>query len=132
VGQSRWRQLSPEEQQRLSSAERWRSSLDQLLAAFLGLVEGSGRVLGGLGAWIAERRRTPVVTKRWVRPESPTPSAEAVEPQAASAAVGAETDDTVEVASFGEVDELLRNADRAGDAETEEEAEKADEAGEKG
>ena len=102
VGQSRWRQLSPEEQRRLSSAERWRSSIEQVLAAFLGLVEGSGRVLGGLGAWIAERRRAPTVTKRWVRPESPT----ATEP--------------AEVASFAEVEELLRAAGTDGGSEEEE------------
>jgi hypothetical protein len=145
VGRSRWRQLSPEEQQRLSSVERWRSSLEQLLAAFLGLVEGAGRVLGGLGAWVAERRRAPVVTKRWVRPDAPPPEAtepsEAAEAQAPAGVSGEDAVETVEVASFAEVEELLRDAgstdkeDRATDAPPGVDAEapeKADQAGETG
>jgi hypothetical protein len=114
VGRSRWRQLSSEEQQRLSSAERWRSSLAQASAALLALVEGSGKVLAGLGAWIAARRRTPVVTKRWVRPESPS-VAESQPPGPPSAAE--EADEVVEVASFAEVEDLLRDAEASGAAD---------------
>ncbi len=114
VGLSRWRQLAPEEQQRLGSAERWRSSLAQVSAAFLALVEGSGKALAGLGEWIAAQRRTPAVTKRWVRPESPPASGSQPSPPSSSAEGPSEV---VEVASFVEVDELLREAEASGDAE---------------
>lgn len=111
VGRSRWRQLSSEEQQRLSSAERWRSSLAQVSAAFLALAEGSGKALAGLGGWIAARRRTPVVTKRWVRPESPLASESQPSPPPS---VAGELAEVVEVASFAEVEELLRDAEAFG------------------
>ncbi len=88
VGQARWRQLSPEEQQRLGSVERWSTALAQLGQAGLGLVGQTGAVAGGLGGWLAQhrpggRRST---TKRWVRP--------ALEPAAVPLAVAVSADGT--------------------------------------
>jgi len=73
VGQNRWNQLSPEEQQRLGSRERWATSLQQLIAALTGLIGNTGSALGAL------RPATPAADrpegsnrsgKRWVRPEA--------------------------------------------------------------
>ncbi|WP_311134701.1 hypothetical protein [Synechococcus sp. CS-1328] len=69
VGQARWRQLTPEEQQRLWSLERWRTSLEQLLVAVGKLLELATGLATGLASWIQERRQPRSVTKRWVRQE---------------------------------------------------------------
>ncbi|MCP9840642.1 hypothetical protein KBY93_08325 [Synechococcus sp. J7-Johnson] len=73
VGLGRWRQLSREEQVRLTGAERWRTSLQQLAAALMGLVSLAGSKLGVLLSWLKERReassKARETTKRWVRPE---------------------------------------------------------------
>ncbi len=70
VGQARWFRLTPEEQQKLWSAERWQTVLGQLgeaVAKLLAVAGGAGAVLGG---WVAERRQPKTITKRWVRPEA--------------------------------------------------------------
>ena len=70
VGQARWLQLTPEERQRLGSAERWQTSLSQLAATLAGLLQV---VLGRareVGASLAKSRPRPSSGKRWVRPES--------------------------------------------------------------
>jgi len=81
VGQARWRQLSPEEQQRLGSLERWSTALAQLGQTGLGLVGQTGAIAGGLGGWLAQHRpgARRSTTKRWVRP--------ALEPSAVPLAV---------------------------------------------
>ena len=79
---SRWRQLDPEEKRRLGSSERWTTSLQQLIASLVRLLEMGGGIVKGLGSWIAERRRPSTTTKRWVRPE---PDADAVPPTAPTA-----------------------------------------------
>jgi hypothetical protein len=88
VGQARWRQLSPEEQQRLGSVERWSTALAQLGQAGLGLVGQTGAVAGGLGGWLAQHRpgARRSTTKRWVRP--------ALEPAAVPLAVAVSADGT--------------------------------------
>ena len=104
VGQGRWRQLTPEEQQRLWSVERWRSSLQQLgasLAAVLGqfqpLIALVRRPVASLG--------TPrSVTKRWVRPEPASP------PNAGEAEPSPTSSETLVVNGFDAIDELLQNA----------------------
>jgi hypothetical protein len=153
VGLARWRQLTPEEQQRLGSAERWRSSLDQLgasCARLLGMVAGA---LGGAGTWIAERRQPRPSTKRWVRPEAAPPveveeatavaSADATEDAAAvAAAVDVVVPDplarpaldgppSLVVAGFEEIDALLSGAGlaAAGDEEAGSDEAGSDEAG---
>ena len=84
VAQSRWHQLSPEEQQRLSSRERWATSLQQLVATLMSV----GGSVGSLAKTIQPSRPTnskqpkregaSKTGKRWVRPESDsTPSAPA-------------------------------------------------------
>ncbi|MFQ6539644.1 MULTISPECIES: Ycf66 family protein [Aphanothece] len=107
VGQGRWRQLSPEEQQRLWSQERWQTSLQELAATLARLVAVSGGAVSGLGRWIAERRRPRTSSKRWVRQDMPDPHpdhpAEAQQPPT-------EEEPRLEVTSLDGVDQLLRNA----------------------
>ena len=88
VGQARWRQLSPEEQQRLGSLERWSTALAQLGQTGLGLVGQTGAIAGGLGGWLAQHRpgARRSTTKRWVRP--------ALEPSAVPLAVVVSADGT--------------------------------------
>ena len=89
VGQARWRQLTPEEQQRLGSLERWTTSFSQLGATLAGLgqqltaaAEGLGQGLGsGTGRSTSSSLPAPANEKpkpkgkakgkRWVRPEPP-------------------------------------------------------------
>ena len=72
VAQARWQQLSPEEQQRLKSSERWSTSLQQLTATSSTLLSNAGQALGSLKpkAPAADRAEGSSRTgKRWVRPE---------------------------------------------------------------
>ena len=96
VGNGRWRQLSPEEQGRLGSWERWRTSLSQSGTALQGLVEASGHQASELLAWWQERRQPKTTGKRWVRQEEATPAPE-----------------EVVVKDFTEVDALLQAAPEA-------------------
>jgi hypothetical protein len=123
VGLGRWHQLSGEEQLRLRGAERWQTSAGQLRDAVLKLVGTVGASLGGLSAWIQERRQARVElkakagTKRWVRPE-------------AAAAPESEPGPVVTVGSFEEIDELLQEALAAEAAEPAGNREEAGEAAE--
>ena len=79
VGQARWRQLTPEEQQRLWSSERWQKSLVELGASLARLLELAGGLGAGLLGWLRQRTQPRQTTKRWVR----------LEPSGATAAVEA-------------------------------------------
>lgn len=121
VGQGRWRQLTPEEQQRLGSQERWRQGLGQLGAALAalagvaverlgslgGTLKGLGGGLGGLGS--GRQRRS---GKRWVRPEAPdAPPAEPPAPGSAEDPVAeAGGTDLAEVPDFTAIDAMLAAA----------------------
>ena len=99
VSQGRWRQLTPEEQQRLWSAERWQTSLQQAGATLAHLIAVVTTAGSGLGEWLAQRRQPKSSGKRWVRPEAPeTPNP--AEPPAEQA-------DPVVVSSFAEIDALI-------------------------
>ncbi len=137
VGLGRWRQLSHEEQVRLTGMERWSTSLQQLAAALMGLLSLAGSKLAGLLSWLKERReassKARETTKRWVRPEPevaapvvPEPEAAVVPeaseqprpPEATPAAEpppAAETDDAdvTTVASFAEIEQLIEQAGAA-------------------
>ncbi|MCP9800463.1 Ycf66 family protein [Synechococcus sp. RedBA-s] len=97
VSLGRWRQLSREEQVRLTGVERWRTSLQQLSAALMGLIALAGSKLGVLSTWLKERREASAKVqtsgKRWVRPE----------PEASDTNVT-----TVE--SFAEIEQLVEQA----------------------
>ncbi len=89
VLQLRWRQLTPEEQQRLGSAERWRTGVSQLAAALAQLPAALGELGRGLGAVLnrpAPARQTKgssATGKRWVRAEAGAgakPAAAAADP----------------------------------------------------
>lgn len=116
VGQARWRVLSPEEQQRLWSKERWQTGLSQTGAALTRLLEESGRLLAGCRSWLAERRQARSGSgKRWVRPEPETTPDGGGTDQPPPA--------VTEVTSFVELDALIEaaeaTADPAAQAETE-------------
>jgi len=94
VGQGRWRLLSPEEQARIRSTERWQSALEQLTTSVAGLVRLVSERLNGLTTWLQERRQPRSTGKRWVRPEPP-------------AAPASEETSAGEEASAGEVDAVM-------------------------
>ena len=100
VMQLRWRQLTPEEQQRLSSLERWQTSFSELTTT---LNRGAGALNESLTSLTAAlqrgsgRSKTVGSGKRWVRPETTEPST-------------ASSTDTVEVSSFAEIDALIEAA----------------------
>ena len=75
VAQARWHQLSPEEQQRLGSRERWASSLQQLIAVLASLGSNASSMAASLkppSPAQPTREGASRSGKRWVRPESPT------------------------------------------------------------
>jgi len=103
VGNGRWRQLSPEEQGRLGSWERWQTSLSQSGTALQGLVEATGTRASGLLAWWKERRQPKTSGKRWVRQEDTAPTSAEAPPPTSGAAV-------MEVKDFAEIHSLLQAA----------------------
>lgn len=117
VGAGRWRQLTPEEQGRLGSWERWRTSLSQVGASLQGVVEASGQRGAALLAWWQEWRQPKPSGKRWVRPEEEEPESASAEgtisrsTEAASAAgESSPAPGMLEVSDFEEIDALLQAA----------------------
>lgn len=112
VLQLRWRALTPEEQQRLLSLERWQTSLSELLVSVargLGAVStASGTVLAALQRGGGSKGSS---GKRWVRADHSTgagePSHSPSEPDEATAAT---PEPTPVVHSFAEIDQLLQSA----------------------
>ena len=109
VLQLRWRALTPEEQQRLLSIERWQTSLNELVVT---VARGVAAVSAATGTSLAALKRgggsKTSSGKRWVRSETSTaaisPStttAMAAQPALAPAPV---------VHSFAEIDQLLEAA----------------------
>jgi hypothetical protein len=134
VAQARWRQLSEQEQQRLWSAERWQTALQQFSATAARLPALVSQVSQGLLAWWHERRQPKQSGKRWVRPE-PTAEAAATSPEPAPATPASATSEATEpatspgagtaevaapaavVASFTELDALITAAHGEGPPE---------------
>jgi hypothetical protein len=115
VGQARWRLLSPEEQQRLWSKERWQTSLSQSGAALARLLEEASRLLSGLRSWLAERRQARSGGgKRWVRPEPETTPDSGGTDQPPPA--------VPEVTSFVELDALIEASEATADPTSQAEA----------
>jgi hypothetical protein len=114
VTQSRWRALSPEEQQALTSSARWQTSLQQLLAAGARLAALSAELRQLLLGWLNQAKATKGTkgtkgtNKRWIRPESDG-SATAEVP----AAEVPETDAPPVVSSLTEVDALMQAEEEA-------------------
>jgi hypothetical protein len=98
VGRGRWRQLSQEEQERLGSWERWRTSLSQTGTALGGLVAGWSESTSGLMSWLQARRQPRSSGKRWVRPD------EDGQTRGGSNA----PPELVEVSNFEQIDALLQ------------------------
>ena len=76
VAQARWQHLSPDEQQRLRSKERWLTSFQQLATSVSTLLSNTSQALGTLrpSAPAVERQEGSSRTgKRWVRPEENGP-----------------------------------------------------------
>ena len=103
VMQLRWSQLTPEEQQRLSSLERWQTSFSELTAT---LKRGGGALNESLASLTTALQRgsgrsKPAGSgKRWVRPDTTDPATPATP----------STADTVVVRSFAEIDALIEAA----------------------
>jgi hypothetical protein len=117
VGRGRWRQLSPEEQGRLGTRERWLSSLHQARVALAGLLEPLGQQASALLA----RWRQPVPPKasgkRWVRPEPAAGATPGPEVPEVSAEPEARAEpEVIEVSDFLAIDALLQAAPAAPDA----------------
>ncbi|MFN9638084.1 MAG: Ycf66 family protein [Synechococcaceae cyanobacterium] len=136
VGLGRWRQLTPEERQRLGSGERWRSGLGQLGASLAGLLGVAGGALGGLGSALGglggavggagagrgAGGRSRRGGKRWVRPEPVAATEPGAEPEATAEATegaeGAQATDVRVVDGFAAIDAQLAAAEpEAGEAE---------------
>lgn len=96
VGRGRWRQLTPEEQGRLGTRERWSSSISQARRALLGLLETSGQQGAALLARWGKRGQPKASGKRWVRPEAAADAPPAPE--------------VIDVSDFAEIDALLQAA----------------------
>jgi hypothetical protein len=145
VGQGRWRLLSPEEQARLRSTERWQSALQQLTTTAAGLGSLLQAQLSVLTTWLGERRQPRTTSKRWVRPEpaaapapisdpaasesvpepEPEPEPESVqepEPVPESATAPGPADPVAVVSSFAEIDALIEASSKPAAAPAADEA----------
>ena len=103
VLQLRWRALTPEEQQRLLSIERWQTSLSELMVT---IARGIAAVSAATGTVVAALQRGGGKAsngKRWVRTESAGEAAPA-------AAEPTPPEPTRVVHSFAEIDQLLQAA----------------------
>ena len=116
VLQLRWRALTPEEQQRLLSLERWQTSLSELLVSvargIAAVSAASGTVLAALQRGGGSKGSS---GKRWVRADHSTgdgePSHSPSEPdEAATATLELTAEPTPVVRSFAEIDQLLQSA----------------------
>jgi hypothetical protein len=96
--------LTPEEQKRLLSVERWQTSLKELAAT---IARGVAAVAATSTTLAAALRRgggaKPATGKRWVRADSEAASIPAAEPDTSILP-------TAVVSSFAEVDQLLQAA----------------------
>ena len=104
VLQLRWRVLTPEEQKRLLSVERWQTSLKELAAT---IARGVATVAATVSTLAAALRRgggaKPSSGKRWVRTDAEATSNPASDTDAGSLPAAV-------VSSFAEVDQLLQAA----------------------
>ena len=84
VGQARWNSLSETEQQRFTSLDHWRTSLQQLLITTGRVGEG----ISGIAKQFKPAGKSGVTGKKWVRPESPqtTDASDTASPEAATEA----------------------------------------------
>ena len=103
VLQLRWRALTPEEQQRLLSVERWQTSLSELVVS---VAKGIAAVSAASGTVLAALKRgggsKGSSGKRWVRAEGASTSAAAAQPT--------QPEPAPVVSSFAEIDQLLQAA----------------------
>ncbi|MBE9173368.1 hypothetical protein IQ216_09835, partial [Cyanobium sp. LEGE 06143] len=142
VGQARWRQLTPEEQQRLWSTERWQKSLAELGASLARLLELAGGLGAGVLGWMRQMRQPRQTTKRWVRLEpGPSQPDQAAEPpqeqpegvdqvsEVPAANLLAERPERADAAAVEGATEAVGGTQQAEAAPSEEEAEKAETSG---
>ena len=137
VLQSRWRMLTPEEQQRIASLERWQTSLGELFSSSSKAAAVLNETGGSLLSAFKGGPKPGKTSKRWVRPETESTSTDSASTDAKTTAevpsttseepapeepTTSDVDPTVElttepstepiteptvVASFDEVEELL-------------------------
>jgi hypothetical protein len=112
VLQLRWRALTPEEQQRLLSIERWQTSLNELL---ISLARGIAAVSAATGTLLAALKRgggsKTSPGKRWVRSDTPSDGTASTTTSATTSATTANAQPpTTVVHSFADIDQLLQAA----------------------
>ena len=90
VGQGRWNSLSETEQQRFTSLDHWRTSVQQLLITTGRVGEG----ISGIAKQLKPAGKSGVTSKKWVRPESPETTAASAAPS--SEATSSEPDPPAE------------------------------------
>ena len=107
VLQLRWRALTPEEQQRLLSLERWQTSLNELAVTltrgFAAVSAAGGSLLGAIKGSSSAKSSG----KRWVRSETSETGATSDTPEINEPAT---PEPTTVVHSFAEIDQLLEAA----------------------
>lgn len=101
VAQGRWRQLTPEEQQRLASAERWQKALAEAGSAAGRLLELASQWSAATAEWLRQRRQPRSSGKLWVRPEAGPAAADST-PSSPATGEAAEV-----VESFEQIDALI-------------------------
>jgi hypothetical protein len=117
VLQSRWRMLSPEEQQRIASLERWQTSLSELFSSSSQAASVLSSTGGSLLSTLKGGPKPGKTSKRWVRAEA---QSEAKGPNEGPSETTVEANDESEsepavkaavaptlVSSFEEVDALI-------------------------
>ncbi|MFN9631475.1 MAG: Ycf66 family protein [Cyanobacteriota bacterium] len=107
VGRGRWRQLSIEEQGRLGTMERWRTSVHQAGTSLQELLETAGQTTTTVLERWRERRQPKASGKRWVRPDT---AADAPSPPSEPPAAAPTGTEVVEVSDFNDIDRLLQAA----------------------
>ncbi len=120
VLQSRWRMLTPEEQQRIASLERWQTSLGELFSSSSKAAAVLNETGGSLLSAFKGGPKPGKTSKRWVRAETDSGSTDAESTAVAPSGTSEEPapvepvptdfDATVEptvLTSFDEVEELI-------------------------
>jgi len=107
VLQGRWRMLSPEEQQRLFSLERWQTSLSELFSSSAKAADALSTTSSSLLSAFKGGQRKTSVSKRWVRAEAVSQDNQEQTAPTENGTPESAPSETVVVSSFEEIDQLI-------------------------